>query len=101
MAVRRAATKPPRRVTVAPARASVTIDRALANPKLLGAALGDLSSWSTWIAVLCAAYGQPLDRAMQTAFRRVSGGRRAPTRKVRELIISVSRRGGKGRMAAA
>jgi hypothetical protein len=32
--------------------APVPIERALADRRLLGAALGDLSSWATWIATV-------------------------------------------------
>jgi hypothetical protein len=28
----------------------LTIDRALADKRLIGAALGDLDTWSTWLA---------------------------------------------------
>jgi hypothetical protein len=33
------------------------IDRALCDPALLGAALGDPASWQTWLAVLRATFG--------------------------------------------
>jgi hypothetical protein len=80
----------------------VSISEALGSPHLLGAALGpDLSSWVTWIGVLKAAYGEPLDEAEAAAFTRVSGGRAPPTVRVRELVAVASRRCGKGRMMGA
>jgi hypothetical protein len=82
-------------------RVSIPIERALADNQLLGAALGDLASWRTWIAVLKASDGQRLTARERTVFARVSGGRRPPRRKVKELIVIVSRRGGKGRAAGA
>jgi len=79
----------------------ITIDGALADRKLLGAALGDLSTWRTWVATLKAAYGRPLSKAERAAFDRVAGGRAPPRRKVRELVVVASRRSGKGRSAGA
>jgi hypothetical protein len=79
----------------------ITIDAAMEDHKLLGAALGDLSTWRTWVAVLKAAYGRPLTKAERTAFDRVAGGRAPPRRKVRELVVVASRRSGKGRSAGA
>jgi hypothetical protein len=76
-----------------------TIERALTDPQLLGAALGDLSTWRTWVAVLKAAYGRPLSATEREAFDRVAGARSPPTRKVRQFAAVISRRGGKGRMA--
>jgi hypothetical protein len=68
---------------------------------LLGAALGDLTTWQTWFAVLKAAYGERLSEVERAAFDRVAGGREPPTRKVRRFVAAVSRRSGKGRAAAA
>jgi hypothetical protein len=79
----------------------VSIERAITGRQLLGAALGDLASWLTWISVLKAAYGRPLSAAERQAFDRVAGGREPPTRKVKQLAIVVSRRAGKGRAAGA
>jgi hypothetical protein len=78
-----------------------TIDRALRNKRLLGAALGDAGSWSTWLAVLRAAFGLSLDDAQQKLFAQVAGGRTPPTKRVRELWCLIGRKGGKSRMAAA
>jgi hypothetical protein len=36
------------------------IDEALRDQNLLGAALGDASTYSTWLAILRATYGLPL-----------------------------------------
>src|SRR5450830_1466497 len=79
----------------------VTIEQALADPQLLGAALGDLSTWTTWMACLKACYGRALNLKEQEVFARVSGGREPPTRKVKQFVATVSRRGGKGRAAGA
>ena len=62
-----------------------TIDRVLRDPNLLGAALGDAGPWKTWLAVLRAAFGLPLDEAEAVSFRQVAGDRAPPGRRVREL----------------
>jgi hypothetical protein len=68
---------------------------------LLGAGIGDLASWQTWISVLKATFGLPLDGAEGEVFRRVAGDRPAPSKPVRELWCVVARRSGKSRIAAA
>lgn len=78
-----------------------TIDRALSDPRLLGAALGDSASWLTWLTILRATFGLPLSEEQQTIFASVSGNRAPPTQRVRELWCISGRRGGKSRMAAA
>src|SRR5947207_218765 len=78
-----------------------TIERALADPKLLGAAFGALATWSAWLAVLKAAFGSPLTAAEEELFRSVAGGRAVGEEQVRELWAIVGRRGGKSRVAAA
>jgi hypothetical protein len=78
-----------------------TIDRALVDPRLLGAGFGDLTSWSTWLVILKAAFGLSLDATEREVFASVAGGRAPPTKRVRELWAAVSRRAGKSRVAAA
>lgn len=82
-------------------RPGFTIDRVLTDPRLFGAALGDLATWSTWIAVLKAAFGLPLDDEQRSIFEKVAGGRAPPTQRVRELWCVAGRRSAKTRMAAA
>jgi len=81
--------------------ALVTVAQAFASKRLIGAALGDLASWTTWLSVVKAGYGLPLKPTETEAFALVSGGRQPPTRKVRELVAVVSRRAGKGRIGGA
>ncbi len=80
-----------------------TIDEALADPLLLGAALDrDLSSWATWRVALRAAFGLPLrtEEELDT-LEALAGGRRSPpTRRVKELWAIAGRRSGKSRVAA-
>jgi hypothetical protein len=53
------------------------------------------------VAVLKAAYAEPLSAAERETFARVAGGREPPSRKTKQVAAVVSRRGGKGRAAAA
>jgi hypothetical protein len=78
-----------------------SIDRAISDPKLLGAALGDLTPWATWLIIMKAAFGQPLNKAEVKVFKRIAGGRKPPKKRVQELWVIAGRRGGKSRMAAA
>jgi len=78
----------------------LTIDRALADHRLLGAALGDISLWGTWLVVLKAAFGLQLDERERPIFASIAGNRAPPASRVRELWAVVGRRGGKSRMAA-
>src|SRR5262245_31095611 len=89
-----------RRPLTRPASA-ISIDAALTNPDLLGAALGDPATWATWLTVLRAAYGLPLSDQQRELFITVAGGRNPPTRRrVRELWAVAARRSGKSRIAA-
>src|SRR4029077_4536216 len=78
-----------------------SIERALTDPNLLGAALGDSASWSRWLIVLKAAFGLPLSDEQRQQFIEVGGGRKPPGKRVRELWAILARRCGKSRMAAA
>jgi hypothetical protein len=82
-------------------RSTLTIDRVLAEKRLLGAALGEPKSWQTWRTVLKAAFGLHLNQDEATAFAAVAGNRAPPSQRVRELWAIIGRRGGKSRMAAA
>lgn len=78
---------------------AATIIEALDDSALLGAAFrGD--SWSTWRAILKAAYALPMTAEEIEAFRAVAE-RDPPTRQVRELVIVAGRRGGKDSVASA
>ena len=78
-----------------------TIDEALVDPALLGAALGDPTPWRAWLVVLKAAFGLPLDEGEAEVFATLAGGREPPAERVAELWVIAGRRSGKSRMAAA
>ena len=80
---------------------AVTIEEALTDPALLGAALGDVTTWSTWMATLKACFGLELNRAERRAFEAIAGSRKPPERKVQELWCLAGRGCGKSRIAAA
>ena len=77
-----------------------TIDDAFTDTTLLGAALGDPTTWQMWRTIFKAGYGLALGRSEARAFASVAGSRKPPTQRVRELWAIVGRRGGKSRMAA-
>jgi hypothetical protein len=79
---------------------SISIDAALSDRKLFGAALGDLASWSVWRTILRATFGDSLDEQQKQVFAAVAGSRKPPARPVRELIAIAGRRSGKSRIAA-
>jgi Terminase large subunit, ATPase domain len=81
--------------------APLAIDKVLTDPRLLGAGLGDIATWATWLVVLKAAFGHPLTDEELQVFKAVAGGRSLPLKRVRELWVIAGRRGGKSRMAAA
>ena len=78
-----------------------TIDRAMRDKNLLGAALGDIATWATWLTILKAAFGEKLTSEEIITFAAVAGNRDPPKRRVRELWCLIGRRGGKSRIAAA
>lgn len=78
----------------------LSIERAITDHKLLGAALGPPDTWKTWLAVLKAAFGDDLSEDELKAFQEVAGGRKPPGQKVRELWAIAGRGSGKSRMAA-
>jgi hypothetical protein len=79
----------------------MNIDAALCDGNLLGAGLGDASTYSTWLSVLRAAFGLKLSANDKALFDAVSGGREAPTAPVAECWVIAGRRSGKSRMAGA
>jgi hypothetical protein len=79
----------------------ISIDRAISNPALLGAALAPIASWKIWRTVLKATFGIELNQEEAEAFAAVAGSRAPPKKRVRELWAICGRRGGKSRIAAA
>lgn len=79
----------------------IAIDRALQDPQLLGAALGDPKTWATWLAALKAAFGIKLTRAERRAFASIAGSRAPPAKKVEQLWVVAGRGSGKSRVSAA
>lgn len=77
------------------------IDKVLTDTRLLGAELGEIGTWATWLAVLKAAFALPLTDEERAIFTSVAGGRVLPLKRVRELYCIAGRRSGKSRMAAA
>jgi hypothetical protein len=57
----------------APVSPRPTIIEALHDPKGLGASFPDLSSWASWLVVLKAVYGLPLDPGEVEVFKQHTG----------------------------
>ena len=64
-----------------------TIDQALLDRNLLGAALGDLASWQRWLTVLRAAFALPMTELDRATFVQVAGDRAPPSHRVSELVV--------------
>jgi hypothetical protein len=79
----------------------INIAAAMSDPQLLGAGLGNLTTWSPWMAILRAAFGLELNDRQRGLFPAVAGGRDPPSQRVKELWCVCGRRSGKTRMAAA
>lgn len=76
------------------------ITEAINDRNLLGASLDDRASWGAWLAVLKAAFAEPMTDTELETFQTLAGGREPPSERVQELWAVVGRRGGKSRMAA-
>ncbi|HEX8214974.1 MAG TPA: hypothetical protein VF582_05825, partial [Allosphingosinicella sp.] len=74
----------------------VTMRRALADPELLGRALGG-DTWAGWRSILIAAMGEPLEPDELELFRQLTGRESPPLMRAEELWGIVGRRGGKTR----
>ena len=82
-------------------KAQISITEALRDPMLLGAALGDPSTWTTWFTILKAVFGEHLMTHELESFKSLAGGREPPSKIVSEIFIIAGRRSGKSKMAAA
>jgi hypothetical protein len=78
----------------------IALRKALNDPQLLGAVLGD-DSWHDWRALLLAANGELLTPSELEAFKRHTGRKDAPNSRVDELWCVIGRRGGKSQATAA
>jgi hypothetical protein len=78
---------------------SISIRKALTDPKLLGKVLtGD--SWNAWRILLIAAMGEALTDEERTTFTALTGRDKEPLQRVEEFCAVVGRRGGKSRAMA-
>lgn len=75
---------------------TVSIRKALSDPKLLGAAL-EGESWKPWWVLLIAAMGERLTADERALLKTLTGREREPLKRVDELACVIGRRGGKSR----
>jgi hypothetical protein len=80
---------------------SISLAEALRDHNLLGAALGRPETWTTWLSVMKAASGQPLDLDELATFKCVAGNRNVPRRRPREIWAIAGRGSGKSRIVGA
>jgi len=82
----------------------VNVIEALHDQQLFRPAFADandsLRSWHAWEVILRAAFCLPLSKSERRLFERLTGGRRQPTKAVRELFVVAGRRSGKSRACA-
>jgi len=74
---------------------SVDIIQAIRDPKLFGGAFKDLSTWTTWIAVLKALFALPMDEKERKIYRKLTGRKKPPENRLHEFLAIIGRRGGK------
>jgi hypothetical protein len=72
----------------------------LEDDESLGAAFGDLSTWSNWLVVLKALFALPMGKADLRTFEELTGRSRAPKSPAREFHGIIGRRSGKSRIVA-
>ena len=78
---------------------TITIRKALSDPKLLGKVLKG-ESWGNWRTLLIAAMGEALTEAERETFTKLTGREREPGKRVEEMAAVIGRRGGKSRAMA-
>jgi hypothetical protein len=76
-----------------------TMRHALEDPSLLGTVLPG-PSWRTWVVLLVAIMGEPLDDEERAIFKEITGRDREPGERVHEFWGIIGRRGGKSRAIA-
>ena len=79
---------------------TITIEEALCDKHLLGAAFGKPDTWGTWLTTLKAAFGNELTEDERHAFAAIARNREPPTTRVQELWTIAGRGSGKSRVSA-
>ncbi len=79
---------------------------ALSDPNLIGAGLapdGKIETWRNWFVIVRAALGlgHTLNDEELALFKRLSGGRDVPKRRVRRCVVFAGRRSGKSNVTSA
>jgi hypothetical protein len=80
-------------------KSTVTIRKALSDPKLLGSVLAG-KSWRAWRVLMIAAMGEALTDKERPAFTKLTGRIYEPLQRIEELCAVIGRRGGKSRAMA-
>jgi hypothetical protein len=69
-----------------------TTDHAITDEQLLGAALGDVRPWSTWLAVLKAAFALGLNDDERSIFQQVAGNREAADQARTRIVVRLRKK---------
>ena len=78
-----------------PAKPTISILQACADPALFGPAFRNPSTWAAWRAFLAALFGLPMTTEQLTTFRECTGRQNPPAGGSNEAWLVVGRRGGK------
>lgn len=70
------------------------------HPDLMGDTFQG-ESWETWRAILCAAFALSMTSKQLNIFEKVAGGRKPPSKRVRELWVAAGRRSAKTQTASS
>ena len=78
----------------------LTIDKAFSDDRIFGTLIKDQSTWKSWIVVLKAIFGLPMDHEELKIFQKNTGRKRVPADQFSETFLIIGRRGGKSFMSA-
>lgn len=78
----------------------MTIIEAIQDEKLFRPLFNNLDSWRTWMVVLRAIFGLPMDASDRALFTQLTGRHEPPAAQAREVWLCIGRRGGKSRIVA-
>jgi hypothetical protein len=83
-----------------PSHRALTILDAVHDPALFRPFFKNPKSWKAWFAILAAMLAIPMNDEQLRIFQQVTGRTEAPTAVVKEIWLTVGRRGGKSRILA-
>ena len=79
---------------------SMNIIKAMTDPNLFGRHFLPLESWESWIVVLSAVFGLPMNQKQRGIFQKLAGFDYKPGLSPNEIWLAIGRRGGKSKIVA-